>query len=60
MWSIVNKYLYPVHKNKLSLRDLFFLYSFSIPWVVFKQSYRFYFSDVLQCVKITEFCSQKE
>ena len=24
MSSIVNKYLYPVHKNKLGLRDLFF------------------------------------
>ena len=42
MRAIVNKYLYPVHKNKIGLKRSFFLYSFpkptffSVPWVVFK------------------------
>ena len=72
MWAIVKKYLYPVHKNKLDLRDFFsyirfpnFLLS-SLYLELFSNllsfSYRFYLPYVLdlsKCVKVTEFCSQK-
>ena len=72
MRAIVKKYLYPVHKNKLDLRDLFsyipfpnFLLS-SLYLELFSNllsfSYHFYLPYVLdlsKCVKVTEFCSQK-
>ena len=72
MWAIVKKYLYPVHKNKLDLRDLFscipfpnFLL-FSLYLELFSNllsfSYPFclpYVLNLSKCVKVTEFCSQK-
>ena len=70
--AIVKKYLYPVHKNKLDLRDLFSYIPFpnlllsSLYLGLFSNllsfSYRFYLPYVLdlsKCVKVTEFCSQK-
>ena len=72
MWAIVKKYLYPVHKNKLDLRDFFSYIAFpnfllsSLYLELFSNllsfSYRFYLPYVLdlsKCVKVTEFCSQK-
>ena len=70
--AIVKKSLYPVHKNKLDLRDLFSYIPFpnlllsSLYLGLFSNllsfSYRFYLPYVLdlsKCVKVTEFCSQK-
>ena len=73
MRAIVKKYLYPVHKNKLDLRDLFsyipfpnFLL-FSLYLELFSNllsfSYPFYLPYVLnlsKCVKVTEFAVTKE
>ena len=72
MRAIVKKYLYPVDKNKLDLRDLFSYIPFpnfalsSLYFELFSNllsfSYRFYLPYVLdlsKCVKVTEFCSQK-
>ena len=72
MRAIVKKYLHPVHKNKLDLRDLFSYIPFpnlllsSLYLGLFSNllsfSYRFYLPYVLdlsKCVKVTEFCSQK-
>ena len=72
MRAIVNKYLYPVHKNKLDLRYLFpiFLsqtYFFSLYLGLFSNllsfRYRFYLPYVLdlsKCVKVAEIFSQKD